>query len=296
MKLHELHILQRQAGAQDQTASVARTGMRRRAGKVDSAVTARRQDDGLCAETMQRSIHQRPRDNAAALAVYHHEIQHEIFDKEFGSDPQGLPIQRVEQSMPRPIRRCASAGYRMFAEVAHVSTERPLIDFSIFGAGEGHPRMFQFEDGGDGLPAHIFDGILVAEPVGPFDRVVHMPLPIVFAEVAETGCNAALGRNGMTACRKHLCDAGSRQARLDGTLRGTQTGTAGTDDDDIKRMVDELVCVCARRIHVVPRLAGIGWRSSKRRRRWHATEPKEIAQRYRDYFVPWLLEMKESAS
>ena len=154
--------------------------------------------------------------------------------------------------MSRSIRRCASAGYRMFAEVAHVSTEWPLIDFSVFGAGEGHPRMFQFEDGGDGLPAHIFDGILVAEPVGPFDRVVHMPLPIVFAEIAETGCNAALGCNRMTACRKHLCDAGSRQACLDGALRGAQTGTAGTDDDDIKRMVDELVCVCGCRIHVVP--------------------------------------------
>ena len=112
--------------------------------------------------------------------------------------------------------------------------------------------MFQFEDGGDGLPAHIFDGILVAEPVGPFDRVVHVPLPTVFAEIAETGCNAALGCNRMTACRKHLCDAGSRQARLDGALRGAQTGTAGSDDDDIKRMVDELVSVCVCRTHVVP--------------------------------------------
>src|SRR5664279_2565543 len=58
--------------------------------------------------------------------------------------------------MSRSIRRCASAGYWVFAEVAHVSTERPLIDFSIFGAREWHPRMFQFEDGGDGLPAHIY--------------------------------------------------------------------------------------------------------------------------------------------
>ena len=70
--------------------------------------------------------------------------------------------------------------------------------------------MFQFDDGGDSLPAHIFDGILVAEPVGPFDRVVHMPLPTVFAEVAETGCNATLGGDSMAARRKHLCDAGSR--------------------------------------------------------------------------------------
>src|SRR5664280_3044307 len=131
--------------------------------------------------------------------------------------------------------------------------------------------MLQLEDRGDGLPAHVLDRILVTEPVGPFDRIVHMPLPTVFAEIAETGCNAALGCNRMTACRKHLCDAGSRQARLDGALSGAQTGTAGTDDDDIKRMVDELVCVCACRIHVVPRLARIGCRSSTRRRRQRRT-------------------------
>jgi hypothetical protein len=52
-----------------------------------------------------------------------------------------------------------------------------------------------------------------------------MPLPIVFAEIAETGCNAALGCDRMTACRKHLCDAGSRQACLYGALRSAQTGT-----------------------------------------------------------------------
>jgi hypothetical protein len=112
--------------------------------------------------------------------------------------------------MPRSIRRCAGAGDRVFAELAHMAAERPLIDLSIVSAGEGHPRMFQLDDGGDSLPAHIFDSVLVAEPIGPLDRVVHMPLPTVFAEVAETGRNAALGRDRMAACREHLCDASGR--------------------------------------------------------------------------------------
>src|SRR5664280_584731 len=112
--------------------------------------------------------------------------------------------------------------------------------------------MLQLEDRGDGLPAHVLDRILVTEPVGPFDRIVHMPLPTVFAEIAETGCNAALGCNRMTACRKHFCNASRRQVCLDGALSGAQTGTAGTDDDDIKRMVDESVCLSACRIHLVP--------------------------------------------
>jgi hypothetical protein len=112
--------------------------------------------------------------------------------------------------------------------------------------------MFQLEDRGDGLPAHVLDRILIAEPIRPFDRIVHMPLPAVFAEIAKTGCNAALGGNRVTACWKHFCNASCRQACLDGALSGAQTGTAGTDDDDVKRMIDERVCVCACRIHLVP--------------------------------------------
>jgi hypothetical protein len=112
--------------------------------------------------------------------------------------------------------------------------------------------MFQLEDCRDGLPAHVLDRILIAEPIRPFDRIVHMPLPTVFAEIAKTSCNAALGGYRVTACRKNLCNASCRQARLDGALSGAQTGTAGTDDDDVKRMIDERVCACACRIHLVP--------------------------------------------
>ena len=112
--------------------------------------------------------------------------------------------------------------------------------------------MFQLEDRRDGLPAHVLDRILIAEPIRSFDRIVHMPLPTVFAEIAKTGCNASLGCNRVTACRKHFCNASCRQACLDCALSGAQTGTAGTDDDDIKRMFDESVCLCACRIHLIP--------------------------------------------
>jgi hypothetical protein len=64
--------------------------------------------------------------------------------------------------------------------------------------------------------------------------------------------NAGLGGYRVTACRKNFCDASCRQACLDGALSGAQTGTAGTDDDNVKRMIDERVCTCACRIHLVP--------------------------------------------
>src|SRR5260370_18627001 len=124
--------------------------MRRRARKIDPAVTARRQDDGLCAEAMQRSIHQRPGNDAAALALHHDEVEYKILDEKLGTDPQGLPIECVDQSVSRSIRRCARARDRIFAEVAHVTTERPLIDFSMVGMGDWHLRLFRLNNGGTG--------------------------------------------------------------------------------------------------------------------------------------------------
>src|ERR1700693_4181274 len=86
--------------------------------------------------------------------------------------------------------------------------------------------MFQLDDRGDGLPAHVLDRILIAEPVRPFDRIIHMPLPTVFAEVAETGRNAALRGNRMTPRREHFRDACGRQTRLNRALSRPQTAVS----------------------------------------------------------------------
>src|SRR6202047_4399914 len=129
MKLHELHVLQWKAGAKDHTAPVTGAGMRGRAGEIDSAATACRQDDGLSTKPMQRSVHQRPRHDTAALAIDHDEIENEILEEKLSPISQRLPIQRVDQSMSRSIRSSARAWDRILAEVAHMATERPLIDF-----------------------------------------------------------------------------------------------------------------------------------------------------------------------
>ena len=72
--------------------------------------------------------------------------------------------------------------------------------------------MLDLVDGAGRLAAEIFDGVLVAQPVGPLDRVVHVPAPIVVAHIAERGGDAALRRHGMAARREHLGDAGGLEA------------------------------------------------------------------------------------
>ena len=53
MKLHELHILQRQSGTQCHATAIARAGVRRSAGELGASVTAGGEDRGLGAEAMQ---------------------------------------------------------------------------------------------------------------------------------------------------------------------------------------------------------------------------------------------------
>lgn len=59
----------------------------------------------------------------------------------------------------------------------------PLANPPILSTGERHSGMLKFDHRGDGLPAHVLDGILVAEPIGALDGVVDVPLPNILAEM-----------------------------------------------------------------------------------------------------------------
>ena len=101
--------------------------------------------------------------------------------------------------------------------------------------------MLELDDRRDRLAAHVFDGVLVAQPVRPLDGVVHVPAPVVLAHVAERGADAALGRHGVAAGREDLGDAGGLQARLAHAEGGAQAGAAGADHDDVVGVVDDAV-------------------------------------------------------
>src|SRR5690606_8020186 len=104
--------------------------------------------------------------------------------------------------------------------------------------------MLELDHRGHGLPAHIFDRVLVAEPVGALDRVVHVPAPVVLGHVAERGGDAALGRYGVAARRKHLGDAGGLEPCLDHAERRAQAGAAAADDDHVVGMIRDRIGLC----------------------------------------------------
>ena len=133
--------------------------------------------------------------------------------------------------------RCAGGP---FAHVLHAA-ERALVDRAVLVAAERHAGVLELEDRGRRLAAQVFDRVLVAEPVGALDGVVHVPGPVVRADVAEAGGDAALRGDGVAAGREDLGDAGGLQPLLGRAHRRAQARAAGADDDDVVGVVDDLV-------------------------------------------------------
>lgn len=72
------------------------------------------------------------------------------------------------------------------------------------------------------------DGVLVAEPVGTLDGVVHVPPPVVLGHVAEGGVDAALRGDSVRTSGEELGNTGRLEASLGEAEGGTKTGTTGT--------------------------------------------------------------------
>ncbi len=229
-------------GAQHHGVAVAGAGMRRGAREIGPAIAARRQDHHVGAEAVDGAVLETPRHHAAAGAVLvHDEVEREILDEELGIVLEALLIERVDDGMAGAVgRRRGALGHRL-AVLRGVAAEGTLIDASVLDARERHAPMLELDHCRNGAAAHVFDRVLVAEPVRPLDGVVHVPAPLVRVHVAERGGNAALRRDGMAARREHFGDARGLEARERRAERGAQPRAAGADDDDIIDVIDDRI-------------------------------------------------------
>src|SRR5215203_7181298 len=115
-----------------------------------------------------------------------------------------------------------------------MTAEISLQDLSIFGAIENCAPCFQFANTIRGLfrvqlrhPPAVY--VLAAA-----HRVGEMDFPIVaIIDVSHRRRHTALSHHGMRFAEQRFAyqsDANTRSRRLDG---GTQSGSAGTDDDNV---------------------------------------------------------------
>src|SRR3546814_2183667 len=87
--------------------------------------------------------------------------------------------------MTGTVGRGTGALYWFFAEVGRMAAKRTLVNRTIGITVERHAKVFEFVDRIGCFAAHEFDSVLVAEPVGTLDGIVHMPIPVVFAHRSE---------------------------------------------------------------------------------------------------------------
>ena len=121
------------------------------------------------------------------------------------------------------------------------AAEGALVDLAVLGAAEGHAVVLELVHGGGRVAAEVFDGVLVAEPVGALHGVVHVPAPVVGAHVAERRGDAALRRNRVRARREHLGDARRLEAGLGAAERRAQARAARADDNDVVAVIVDRV-------------------------------------------------------
>ena len=142
------------------------------------------------------------------------QVDREILDEELGTRFQRLLVHRVQHGVTGTVGRGTGALRGAFTVVRGHAAERALVDLALFGARKRHAPVFEFDDRRNRLTTHVLDRVLIAEPVGTLDGVVHVPAPVVLAHVGERGGNAALRRHGVAACREHLGDIGGFQTGL----------------------------------------------------------------------------------
>ncbi len=185
MKLHKFHILKRQTGACHHPAAITGAGMRGSGAEVGPPVTARGKNNHFRIEQMHGAIIKLPAQDPLTDAIIgHYEIKGEIFDIEFCVVLQRLAVKRVQDCMAGAVGGGASTLHRRaFAKLSGVAAKGTLVYFAFLCTRKRHAVVFQLINRLGRFAGQIFHCIGIAQPVRAFDRVIHMPLPMVRAHV-----------------------------------------------------------------------------------------------------------------
>ncbi|EJK57810.1 hypothetical protein THAOC_22107, partial [Thalassiosira oceanica] len=209
VELDELRVLVGESGAHGHGVPVPGAGVRGRAAEVGPAVPPGGEDRVVRVDAVYGPVLHVDRHGPHAPAVGRHEQVHgEVLDEVGGVERQAAAVQGVEHGVPGPVGR-ARAPVRLatLPVLEALPPERALVDLPLLGPGEGQAELLELEYRLGRLAAHVVDGVLVAQPVGALDRVVHVPPPVVLAHVPEGRVDAPLRRDGVGPRGEELRDA-----------------------------------------------------------------------------------------
>ena len=235
VELIELHVHQGDPGAQGHGAAVAGVDVGVGVGAEDLAAAAGGEQGRLGLDQQGLpGLDVQDQGPAADALLVPNQVQGEELVEEVGARPQVLLIEGVQDGVARTVRRRAGARRLIAPEVLALTPEGPLVDLAVVQPGEGHARVLQLVDGGNGLPAHELDGVLVPEIVRALDGIEHVPVPVVRQHIGQGRVDPALGGHRVGARREDLGDHGHPHLGGGELQGGVQTGAAGPDDEGVE--------------------------------------------------------------
>ncbi len=207
---------------------------------------------------MQLAVGDAVRDNAPGRRrrpAVEQQVDDVVLVEELDAVLDALLVQRLQDHVAGPVGREAGTADGAFAEVARMAAEAALVDLPVGRPIERQAHVLELDDGLDSLVRQDLGRVLVDQVVATLDRVVHVPLGVVFLLVPECGADAALGGAGVGAGRVQL----GQHRRLDVAARelerSPEPGAAGTDDHCLV-VVDLRLCCHRPWITFSPESAG----------------------------------------
>ena len=205
VELPKLHIFQRNArtGANAQTVAGIHIGIGGR--RINTAAATGSKHHGFSVENINFSgfhFHGGHTDHVAVFIT--NQILRCPFHKELRIGTDVLLIQSMQHCMTGTVGNRASTFYCAFTVFGSMPAERTLINFAAFHAVKRHTHVFQLNHRFRRGATHKLNRVLVAQPVGTFHGIVHMPVPTVLLHIAQRGGNTALRRYGMRTGREHF--------------------------------------------------------------------------------------------
>ncbi len=235
VELEELHVLQRQAGAQHHGHSITGVDVGIAGGAEHLATATGGQQGGARVDEERLAggdiHHQCARHRTLPVLE---QVDGEILGEEVAACLEALLVERMQDGVAGAVGGRAGSARLLLAEMAALTTEGTLVDAPALQAGEGHPLVLQFVHRGDGLAAHELDGVLVAEVVGTLYRIEHVPVPVVAVHIAQRCVHAPLGRHRVRAGGKHLGDHRHLVPSIGQLHSGVEAGATGTDDQHVE--------------------------------------------------------------
>ena len=181
VELPELHVFERNAGACRHAQAVAGVDEGIGRGRKNTTRAAGGQQCGLGFKNMHVARFHLDGGHANHIALgVTDQVHGQPLHEEAGFFFDILLVQRVQHGVAGAVGSSAGALHSFFAVVGSVAAKRALVNRAVRVAVKRHAHVLEVIDDLGRFAAHVFNGVLVAEPVGAFDGVIEVVVPVVF--------------------------------------------------------------------------------------------------------------------